>query len=160
PRVMARVPRFAGRTVSFGEADGASVRATAIEDLGLQGMRARVVTPAGERLIETPLLGRGNLANVLAAIAVAVESGIPLDAIAARAARLRPSERRGAVHRPRGGVMLVDDSYNSSPSALKRALDVIAKEPRASRKVAVLGEMLELGAFSADLPRDPGRAAA
>jgi UDP-N-acetylmuramoyl-tripeptide--D-alanyl-D-alanine ligase len=160
PRVMARASRFAGRIVSFGEGDGASVRATAIEDLGLDGMRARVVTPVGERLIETPLLGRGNLANVLAATAVAVEFGIPLDAIAARAARLRPSDRRGAVHRLRGGVMLVDDSYNSSPSALKRALDVIAKEARAMRKVAVLGEMLELGAFSADLHKDAGRSAA
>jgi len=56
--------------------------------------------------------------------------------------------------------MLVDDSYNSSPSALRRALDVIANEPRAVRKVAVLGEMLELGAFSAELHRDAGRAAA
>jgi len=160
PLVMARAPRFAGRIVSFGAADGATVRATGIEDLGLDGMRARVITPAGERMMETPLLGRGNLANVLAATAVAVEFGIALDAIAARAARLRPSERRGAVHRLAGGVMLVDDSYNSSPSALKRALDVIAKEPRARRKVAVLGEMLELGAFSADLHRDAGRAAA
>ena len=160
PRVMARASRFAGRIVAFGEADGASVRATDIEDLGLRGMRARVVSPSGERLIETPLLGRGNLANVLAATAVAVEFGISLDAIAARAARLRPSDRRGAVHQLRGGVMLVDDSYNSSPSALKRALDVIAKEPRATRKVAVLGEMLELGAFSVDLHMDAGRAAA
>jgi len=56
--------------------------------------------------------------------------------------------------------MLVDDSYNSSPAALKRALDVIANEPRAVRKVAVLGEMLELGAFSAELHRNAGRAAA
>ena len=56
--------------------------------------------------------------------------------------------------------MLVDDSYNSSPSALKRALDVIAKEPRAVRKVAVLGEMLELGAFSVELHRAAGRLAA
>jgi UDP-N-acetylmuramoyl-tripeptide--D-alanyl-D-alanine ligase len=157
---MVRASRFAGRIVSFGEAEGAAIRATGIEDLGLGGMRARVATPVGERVIETPLLGRGNLANVLAATAVAVEFGVPLDAIAARAARVRPSDRRGAVHRLRGGVMLVDDSYNSSPSALKRALDVVAKEPRAVRKVAVLGEMLELGAFSAELHRDAGRAAA
>jgi len=160
PRVMARASQFVGRIVSFGEVEGASVRAAGIEDLGLGGMRAQVVTPVGERLIETPLLGRGNLANVLAATAVGVEFGIPLDVIAARAARLRPSDRRGAVHRLRGGVMLVDDSYNSSPAALKRALDVIANEPRAVRKVAVLGEMLELGAFSAELHRNAGRAAA
>jgi UDP-N-acetylmuramoyl-tripeptide--D-alanyl-D-alanine ligase len=160
PRVLARAPRFAGRIVSFGEAQGASVRATDIEDRGLDGMRARVVTPAGERVIETPLVGRGNLANVLAATAVALEFSIPLDAIARRVAALRPSDRRGAVHRLRRGVTLLDDSYNSSPSALKRALDVIAKEPRAERKIAVLGEMLELGGFSSDLHRDAGRAAA
>jgi UDP-N-acetylmuramoyl-tripeptide--D-alanyl-D-alanine ligase len=160
PRVMARVPRFAGRTVSFGEAAGASVRASAIEDRGLDGMRARVATPDGETLIETPLLGRGNLANVLAATAVALELGVPLEVVAERAKALRPSDRRGAVHRLRSGVTLVDDSYNSSPSALQRALDVIANEQRAARKVAVLGEMLELGTFSSALHRDAGHAAA
>lgn len=160
PRMMSRTSRFAGRVVSFGESEAASVRATAIEDQGLDGMRARVVTPAGERVVETPLLGRGNLANVLAATAVAVEFSVPLDTIAARAASLRPSDRRGAVHRLRGGVTLVDDSYNSSPSALKRALDVIAQERRAVRKVAVLGEMLELGTFSSEMHRSAGRVAA
>jgi UDP-N-acetylmuramoyl-tripeptide--D-alanyl-D-alanine ligase len=160
PRVMARATRFTGRTVSFGQEAAASIRATDIEDLGLDGMRARLVTPVGERVTDTPLLGRGNLANVLAATAVALELGISLDTIAARAAALRPSDRRGAVHRLRGGVTLVDDSYNSSPSALKRALHVIAKEGRAVRKVAVLGEMLELGEFAADMHRDAGRAAA
>jgi len=160
PLVMARAPRFAGRILSFGEAEGASVRAIAVEDRGLDGMRARVVTRQGETLIDTPLLGRGNLANVLAATAVALEFGIPLDVVAERARGLRPSDRRGAVHRLRGGVTLIDDSYNSSPSALKRALDVVAKEQRAARKVAVLGEMLELGAFSSQLHREAGRAAA
>ena len=79
PRVMARVRTFAGRTVTFGTVDGATVRATSIDDLGVDGMRARVVTPAGECDLETPLLGRGNLANVLAATAVALEAGVPLD---------------------------------------------------------------------------------
>jgi UDP-N-acetylmuramoyl-tripeptide--D-alanyl-D-alanine ligase len=159
-RVMARATQFAGRTVTFGESVGASVRATDIENRGIDGMRARVATPVGERVIETPLLGRGNLANVLAATAVAIDFGISLETIAARAEALRPSDRRGAVHRLRGGVTLIDDSYNSSPAALKRALDVIAKERRASRKVAVLGEMLELGAYATELHRESGRVAA
>jgi UDP-N-acetylmuramoyl-tripeptide--D-alanyl-D-alanine ligase len=159
-RVMARATRFVGRRVTFGESVGASVRATDIENRGIDGMRARVATPVGERVIETPLLGRGNLANVLAATAVAIDFGISLETIAARAAVLRPSDRRGAVHRLRGGVTLIDDSYNSSPAALNRALDVIAKEGRASRKVAVLGEMLELGAHATELHRESGRVAA
>jgi UDP-N-acetylmuramoyl-tripeptide--D-alanyl-D-alanine ligase len=145
PRVMSRVAGFPGRTITFGTSDRAAVRATAIDDRGLSGMRARVATPAGETVIETPLLGRGNLSNVLAATAVAVEFGITLDEIAAAAAQLRPADRRGAVHRLRSGVMVVDDSYNSSPSALARSLDVVVRERSATRKIAVLGEMLELG---------------
>jgi len=160
PRVMARAGAFAGRTLTFGTSDRATVRARDIEDLGIDGMRARVVAPAGERQIHTPLLGRGNLANVLAATAVALDLGTPFDDIAAAAARLKAADRRGAVCRLRGGIVLIDDSYNSSPAALAAALDVMARETRVSRKVAVLGEMLELGEHSLALHRESGRAAA
>ena len=159
-RVMARAAGFAGRTLTFGTAPDATVRATEVEDLGVRGTRARVTTPAGERVFETPLLGRGNLLNVLAATAVAVDAGVALDNIAAAAARLMPADRRGAVRRLRDGIMLIDDSYNASPAALKRTLDVVAHERGATRKLAVLGEMLELGEHSARLHADSGRAAA
>src|ERR671910_2114785 len=59
PLVMARVPGFAGRTVTFGTTDAADVRAVDVEDLGLDGSRARLITPAGERQLAVPLLGRG-----------------------------------------------------------------------------------------------------
>jgi UDP-N-acetylmuramoyl-tripeptide--D-alanyl-D-alanine ligase len=160
PRVMARARGFAGRTITFGTVEGANVRATSIEDRGVEGMRARVTTPAGERVVETPLLGRGNLANVLAGTVVALDSGIALDAIVDVAARLRPADRRGAVARLGGGVTLIDDSYNSSPTALRKALDVVAHETRCERKIAVLGEMLELGDHARALHEECGRAAA
>jgi UDP-N-acetylmuramoyl-tripeptide--D-alanyl-D-alanine ligase len=160
PRVMARVGGFAGRTVTFGTSAAASIRAREVEDLGLDGTRARVVTPAGERSIRTPLLGRGNLSNVLAATAVAMELGVPLDDIVAGAAALRPADRRGAVKRLRQGIRLVDDSYNSSPAALRASLDVVARDAGAARKVAVLGEMLELGLHANALHRESGRRAA
>jgi UDP-N-acetylmuramoyl-tripeptide--D-alanyl-D-alanine ligase len=160
PRVMARARAFAGRTMTFGTTENADVRAASIEDRGVDGMRARVSTPAGERVFETPLLGRGNLANVLAATAVALDAGIPLDSIVEVAARLRPADRRGAVARLGGGITLIDDSYNSSPSALRRALDVVAHETRYERKIAVLGEMLELGDHAQTLHEECGRDAA
>ena len=159
-RVMARAPTFPGRTMTFGTTDSATVRAASIEDRGIDGMRARVRTPAGEREFETPLLGRGNLANVLAATAVALDAGISLDTIADLAGRLRAADRRGSVSRLPGGITLIDDSYNSSPTALRRALDVIAHESRCERKIAVLGEMLELGEFAQRLHEECGRAAA
>jgi UDP-N-acetylmuramoyl-tripeptide--D-alanyl-D-alanine ligase len=159
-RVMARARVFPGRTMTFGTAESATVRAASIEDRGIDGMHAHVRTPAGERVFETPLLGRGNLANVLAATAVALDAGIALETIAEVAGRLRAADRRGAVSHLPGGITLVDDSYNSSPSALRRALDVIAHESRCERKVAVLGEMLELGDYAQSLHEECGRAAA
>jgi UDP-N-acetylmuramoyl-tripeptide--D-alanyl-D-alanine ligase len=159
PLITARVGEFAGRTITFGTSAGADVQATDVQDGGVSGMRARVRTLAGERAIETPLLGRGNLSNVLAGIAVALDAGIPLDDIVQVAAELQPADRRGAVRRLGRGVTLVDDSYNSSPAALRAALDVIAKDTSASRKVAVLGEMLELGDRATGLHEACGRAA-
>ena len=160
PRVMARAGGFHGRQVTFGESAGANVRAQEVRDLGWDGMRARVDTPAGAMELSTPLLGRGNLANVLAATAVALECGVPLDVIRDTAATLRPADRRGVVHHLRDGVTLIDDSYNSSPAALRRALDVMARETRAAGRVAVLGEMLELGDHATGLHEACGRAAA
>jgi len=159
-RIVARTKRFAGRVTTFGIQRVADVQATAVEDRGLKGSHALVRTPAGEIRIETPLLGSGNLANVLAATAVALEFGVPLDAIAARAARLQPAHHRGELLRLPGGVTLIDDSYNSSPSALRRALQVMKVATGSARKIAVLGEMLELGAHAARLHQECGAAAA
>ena len=69
------------------------------------------------------------------------------------------SSRRGAVLRLPKGVTVIDDSYNSSPSALTRALDVVARS-WAARRIAVIGEMLELGDLSDSLHRECGRVAA
>ena len=158
-RVMARVPSFAGRTITFGISERADVRATDVEDLGLDGSRAMLTTPGGQRALKTPLLGRGHLMNVLCATAVALEMGIDLDVIVDRVSQLKPSSRRGAILRLPKGVTVIDDSYNSSPSALQRSLEVIARSWGA-RRIAVLGEMLELGDLSESLHRECGAAAA
>jgi UDP-N-acetylmuramoyl-tripeptide--D-alanyl-D-alanine ligase len=160
PLVMARASRFAGRRLTFGATRGADVYADAIEDLGLEGTRLMLHTPRGSAAVHTPLLGRGNVSNLLAAAAVAVHFGIAVDAIAATAATLQPAAHRGAVIQLGSGIIVIDDSYNSSPTALKRALDVIAAEREARRKAAVLGEMLELGAHAEQLHRECGQAAA
>ena len=158
-RVMARVSSFPGRTVTFGTAEAAHVRAADIEDLGLDGSRAVLITPQGRRDLKVPLLGRGHLMNVVCGAAVALELGIDLDTIVSRVAGLKPSLRRGAVLRLPQGVTVIDDSYNSSPSALLRSLEVVARSWGA-RRIAVVGEMLELGGLSESLHRECGRAAA
>ena len=159
PRVMSRVGPFGGRTVTFGIQNAADVRATNVEMLGLDGVRAHVQTPSGAFALSTPLLGFGNLANALAATAVAVTFDVPLDAIAARASAFRAAHHRGELVRLPGGLTLIDDSYNSSPAALRRALEVVSTATGSARKIAVLGEMLELGAHADALHRESGRAA-
>jgi len=158
-RIVRRIRPFAGRIVTFGISRDADVRATAIEDRGIEGTVATVVTRRGGFELKTPLIGRGNLSNVLAATAVAIEFEIPLATIAARAARLRPASRRGEVIALASGVTLIDDSYNANPTATKGALAIVGGSS-SSRRVAVLGEMLELGDRSVALHEDVGRAAA
>jgi UDP-N-acetylmuramoyl-tripeptide--D-alanyl-D-alanine ligase len=157
--VMRHSRNFAGRVRTFGVERPADVRALAVRDLGIDGTVALVRTPIGEVEVRTPLPGTANLSNVLAATAVAIRFDIPLADVVERASGLKAVARRGEIVRLRG-VTIVDDSYNSNPTALSRALAVIAAETRFPRRVAVLGEMLELGQRSAELHRASGEEAA
>lgn len=163
-RVAARTQSFAGRVRTFGIENQADVRASNVEDRGLDGMRATVSIGAAfgkaeSVTLEIPLLGRANLANVLAGMAVALDADVPLHAIVERAATLSPASHRGEVSRLSSGVTVMDDAYNANPLAVRRTLEVIASEPHARRRVAVLGEMLELGPESVRLHEECGRAA-
>ena len=157
--VMRHASKFAGRVRTFGVERPADVRALAVRDLGVDGTAAIVRTPIGETEVRTPLPGTANLSNILAAAAVAIRFDVPLEDIVERAAGLKPVARRGEVIRA-GGVTIIDDSYNSNPKALSRALAMLGGETRYERRVAVIGEMLELGAASGELHRAAGEEAA
>ena len=159
-RVASRAKRFAGHVTTFGIDRRADVHADAIVDRGIDGTTARVTTPKGSFELSTPLIGRGNLANILAATAVAIHFDVPLQAIAGRAASLAPAQHRGDVVRLGRGVIVVDDSYNANPTATRRAIDVLRATVTDGRRVAVIGEMLELGDRSLSLHQDVGRAVA
>jgi UDP-N-acetylmuramoyl-tripeptide--D-alanyl-D-alanine ligase len=158
-RVMRHAGKFSGRVRTFGVERPADVRALAVRDLGVDGTAALVRTPIGEAEITTPLPGIANLSNVLAAAAVAIRFDVPLADIVERSALLTPVSRRGEIVRT-GGLTIVDDSYNSNPTALSRALAMLAGEGRYERRVAVLGEMLELGEGGEELHRRSGQEAA
>ena len=143
---------FAGRLITFGTEVPADVQATDVELRGLDGTAARVRASGGEVRLDTPLLGLGNLSNVLAALAIALHFGLPLADAAERASRLKPPSHRGellrlpAASRSRRLVQL-------EPPALKQALATVGAATGSARKAAVLGEMLELGEHAALPPR-------
>jgi UDP-N-acetylmuramoyl-tripeptide--D-alanyl-D-alanine ligase len=148
---------FRGRTIYFGTGPCADPRADKIEELGPAGVRFRVTARDQHAAVSIGLLGRHNIANVLAAIAVGLESGIPLDECAAAASHLRPPDKRGEVLRV-AGATVINDCYNSNPEALNAMIATLASIP-AKRRILVAGEMLELGVEAARLHRECGRAA-
>jgi UDP-N-acetylmuramoyl-tripeptide--D-alanyl-D-alanine ligase len=106
-----------------------------------------------------PLHGRYNVANFLAAATAAHAAGVPAAEIVAAVAAAAPAAGRGRVRRRADGAVVVDDTYNSNPSALSEALAAAAELP-AARRWAVLGDMLELGEGAAQFHREAGQEAA
>jgi UDP-N-acetylmuramoyl-tripeptide--D-alanyl-D-alanine ligase len=141
-RVRRMASRTSARVVTYGFAPDAAVRADEVESAGPDGMRFSLVTGGKRRSVSIPTLGRLAVHNALAGAAVGLSSGLDPEqvAIALRAGWSAP--HRGTLILV-GGVTIVDDSYNSAPASVIAALDILAGMP--GRKVAVLGEMLELG---------------
>ena len=109
--------------------------------------------------VRLALHGLYNVENFLAAAACAHRLGIGLQEIAAVAAAARPAAMRGVLHSLPGGARMIDDSYNSSPAALSRALES-ARRIAAGRHWAVLGQMLELGEAAPEMHHRAGQEAA
>ena len=157
PRVRAIGERFRGRVVWFGRDRRCDVSAEDARALRGSGLTLRVAGRAVD--VTLPLLGPHFVENFLAAAAAAHVLGVPAEAMAEAATSLRPARHRGEVVRLGEGVTLLDDCYNSSPEALEAAVTALALVP-GRRRVAVLGDMLELGASGRALHRERGRALA
>jgi UDP-N-acetylmuramoyl-tripeptide--D-alanyl-D-alanine ligase len=148
-----------GRIIRFGLGNGCDVTARTIERHGFEGFEFDL--QAGGRAVRTRLrfLTEGYIYNALAAAAVAFALNSPLPDIAAAIADLHPAPKRGEWLTLAQNVVLVDDSYNSNPKALETALRGLGVLP-AGRRVAVLGDMLELGPDEARFHEEAGRIAA
>jgi UDP-N-acetylmuramoyl-tripeptide--D-alanyl-D-alanine ligase len=96
--------------------------------------------------------------NLLAAAAAATAFDVTAEQVAATARDLRAPEHRGRILRLGGGISVVDDSYTASPLAMRRLLELLARAP--GRRVAVLGEMYELGDIAGEAHAQVGQQAA
>jgi UDP-N-acetylmuramoyl-tripeptide--D-alanyl-D-alanine ligase len=152
-RVLAFKKTHTGSSITYGVSPHADIRA---EDLELRSGGA-AFTVAGIRF-HTKLTGRHSVSNILAGLAVATAFEIPLKDLTAVVAELSPGKMRGERHIWQG-ITVLNDSYNSNPEAVCSMIDVLRDEP-AQRRIAVLGEMLELGHMAERLHRDVGAYAA
>jgi len=154
-----RLRGWNGRAILFGLGQDCDVAARRLDRRGYEGFEFDLC--ADGRAVRTRLafLTEAYLSDALAAAAVALAIKIPLDDIASAIGTLRPAPHRGGWKRLGQNVVLIDDSYNSNPKALDEALRGLAGLP-AARRVAVLGEMLELGPEETRFHAEAGQTAA
>lgn len=159
-----RVRKFAkvhrGRTVTFGVNTEADFRAELTHSSGTAGLSFRLCgnaakTKGSSPHFNSPLLGRHNIMNLLAAIAVASVFGIKGSKLRKALAKIQPASMRGEVEKL-GDILVLNDCYNANPSAMLAMLEVLT-HTKARRRIAVLGEMKELGEQATQLHREVGQ---
>lgn len=144
---LSTVEQVAGRKPVFYGIKGrnlceTSVCADAVTEHGLEGMTAEFHTPQGDMEVFIPIPGEHNVYNALAATCVAEQLGLSMDEIKCGiAAASTISGRTNLIHTK--GMTVIDDCYNANPVSMKASLDVLSKA--GGRKIAVLGDMGELG---------------
>jgi UDP-N-acetylmuramoyl-tripeptide--D-alanyl-D-alanine ligase len=159
PRVVAMRSLTDGPVLTFGHAEHADVRVLdlALDRLGRPSFTLRTATASAR--VALPLVGAHQALNASAAAAAGLAAGVPLDMAAAALATASLSKWRMELRDLAGGATLLNDSYNANPDSTRAALDALAAiEGR--RRIAVLGEMRELGDDSEAEHRAVGKYAA
>jgi UDP-N-acetylmuramoyl-tripeptide--D-alanyl-D-alanine ligase len=137
--------RTKARVLRVGRGTGADVRATDVSLDDELYARFRLESPWGSTTVELTVRGEHQVDNAAQAAAVALSLGTPVAEVAAGLRDARGADHRMEVFRTADGVLVLDDAYNSSPTSAAAAVRSLASLPVAGRRVAVLGEMLELG---------------
>jgi UDP-N-acetylmuramoyl-tripeptide--D-alanyl-D-alanine ligase len=157
--LISRSPSPAGvKRLSFG-LHGAEVSACDIENRGKSGQTFTLSLPGEDLPIRLGALGLHNVANALAAAAVAVALGVTANAIRTGLENFTPYDKRFRLEEL-DGIVLIDDSYNANPASMQAALVTLRDIREECRALAVLGDMLELGAGAKEAHREVGRMAA
>ncbi|MGH2600003.1 MAG: UDP-N-acetylmuramoyl-tripeptide--D-alanyl-D-alanine ligase [Dehalococcoidia bacterium] len=160
PRVAAMAAPDRCRVVTYGLSPGAEIRGDAVQDLGLDGFTFRMHAHGQTVPVHTPLIGRHNVHNCLAAAAVALADGMTPAEVAEALATANNPLRLQRLPGPNGST-LIDDTYNANPASMNAALDLLEAIPATGgRRIAVLGDMAELGPEEEWLHRALGERAA
>ncbi len=153
--VKSRVEQEAGLKYSFGTGMGADFRIVSSRILSLESAILDVEYEGRLHRFHHCLPGLHNSYNIAAAILTALLAGIPIEAVQQTLQDFRPVRHRGQVIQV-GQISIYDDCYNSNPAAVKQVLSMFREVKLPGRKIAVLGDMLELGDFSEMRHREIG----
>jgi len=148
---------FMGEKVTYGRSG--TVRAERVKNLGAKGMEFTLRVKNGRRRVRIRLPGTHSLSNALGAAAMAHAVGAGLNSITRGLERVRPLPMRMTVERF-AGVEIINDAYNANPASMEAALRALSGVVGTGKKVAVLGDMLELGKQSERKHRELGKMAA
>ncbi len=157
PAVRGLALRTRARILWYGTAADSDVRGSDIQSHGLAGFSFRLHYRGESIEAGSPLPGCHNLHNLLAAAATGLSQGMPLAEITEALSTARPQSRL-RIARGLNGSTIIDDSYNASPASVVAALDLLSEMP--GRRLALLGDMRELGAAEAEGHRSVGQKAA
>lgn len=157
PRVAAMAARTPANVLTYGLCAEADVRAKDVASRGLAGVNFTLVHGDESAPVYSRLPGRAMIHNALAAAAAGIVDGLSVEEVAAALSDAQVPTRLVA-HRGVNGSTLLDDTYNASPASMRAALELLGEVP--GRKIAVLGDMRELGAAESEGHREVGRCAA
>lgn len=157
PRVMSMAAHTRARVFTYGLDSGADLWADQIQSMGLDGVRFNLHHSGETMTVRVPLLGRHSVHTALRAAAVGLVEGLGWEEIIPGLGALSSQLRLVVIPGPRGSL-LIDDTYNSSPDSALAALNLLADLD--GRRIAVLGDMLELGDAEHQAHQIVGRRAA
>jgi UDP-N-acetylmuramoyl-tripeptide--D-alanyl-D-alanine ligase len=157
PWVLYMFGKTRAKVFSYGVKDDADLSVSQIKSLGLDGITCTLSYAGEEHKIHSPLMGEFSVYTLLRAAGVGLAEGLDWSSIEAGLANAQVDIRMRRVDLP-GGVTLLDDTYNAAPESTTAALELLRDLP--GRRVAILGDMLELGQYETSGHQSVGKVAA